>query len=804
MTKINRILFLLVCGLFLAVSVQPAWAEYETVCRSANEGCPEGWTEASGTAGGIIGAFQCDYYCWKCDDASDCEATRGVMKGCTPLQVKLRESKDCIFCPLFQSLYTAVQTMSRQAFDTTKDAIRKVMSLGFALYIAFSVLGHVSSMTKQDAPKFLTGLLVSTCKFLVAFLLLMNKDTIYYYVINPLLSTALDFGGAMLFTAGDAIKTCKTDTAGLSGTGDKVLPNELYVTMECFIKGVQAEIAFAQAAGSSIMCVGRNEASGAFGIWDFSMVFSGLAIYLCALLLSFAFGFYLIDSVVMLGVLGALMTFFIACWPFKMTGGYTGKGFNMFMNIFFTFIFMGIVVSINTQLIKASLSTGGLENIEDVLSGGNIRDSKQILDINGAGFLIILCCCFFGFKFSAKTAQLAGSMAGGGGIDIGAKLGGLLTSGAVNSAMRVGKSATAPITAKAKQAGNAVLNGTATALAHPFKSARKLGGVVNKKFGQAQKAAGVTQGIAGNLAMAAGIKGGEDLIKKGEGLYNKGQARTERGQARIDKENAGIYGSQNTAENPNDNGSNQNTGGNGTDTADSNTAQRVAQLEQQIAQLEQQLAALEQDRNATEAQKTELANKLAQARQELGNEQARLETETQSSRGSGSVGDSTGGGRQYDAGDYVDAQEAQSSRQVMTQAMNDYSEAKSENLQDMAEWQRALAAQDAANEQLQQALAQAQSAAGTPQEADARKNAETAQQTFEQSVKNAAAQRSKVTTSRGKMSQAAVSYHISKSKVEANGKGERFNEQKARDYAQANIDKVMAQIDKIAAAGPRS
>lgn len=774
MTKINRILFLLVCGLFLAVSVQPAWAEYETVCRSANEGCPEGWTEASGTSGGIVGVFQCDYYCWKCDDASDCEATRGVMKGCTPLQVKLRESKECIFCPLFQSLYTAVQTMSRQAFDTTKDAIRKVMSLGFALYIAFSVLGHVSSMTKQDAPKFLTGLLVNTCKFLVAFLLLMNKDTIYYYVINPLLSTALDFGGAMLFTAGDAIKTCKTDTAGLSGTGDKVLPNELYVTMECFIKGVQAEIAFAQAAGSSIMCVGRNEASGAFGIWDFSMVFSGLAIYLCALLLSFAFGFYLIDSVVMLGVLGALMTFFIACWPFKMTGGYTGKGFNMFMNIFFTFIFMGIVVSINTQLIKASLSTGGLENIEDVLSGGNIKDSKQILDINGAGFLIILCCCFFGFKFSAKTAQLAGSMAGGGGIDIGAKLGGLLTSGAVNSTMRVGNAAAAPIMSKAKQAGNAVLNGTATALAHPFKSARKLGGVVNKKFGQAQKAAGATQGIVGNLAIAAGIKGGEDLIKKGEGLYNKGQARTERGQARIDKENEGIYGSQDNGGNSNNNDGNTN----GQSGQDAGTPTPINQ-------------------NDTSGNTNNEQNG--------GGNNHNTNGETGgNNNGGGSGGDSTGGGRQYDAGDYVGAQEAQSSRQVMTQAMNDYSEAKSENLQDMAEWHRALAAQDAANEQLQQALAQAQSAAGTPQEADARKNAETAQQTFEQSVKNAAAQRSKVTTSREKMSQAAVSYHINKSKVEANGKGERFNEQKARDYAQANIDKVMAQIDKIAAAGPRS
>lgn len=415
-----------------------------------------------------------------------------------------------------------------------------------------------------------------------------------------------------------------------------------------------------------------------------------------------------------------------------------------------------------------------MENIEDVLSGGNIKDSKQILDINGAGFLIILCCCFFGFKFSAKTAQLAGSMAGGGGIDIGAKLGGLLTSGAVNSAMRVGKSATAPITAKAKQAGNAVLNGTATALAHPFKSARKLGGVVNKKFGQAQKAAGVTQGIAGNLAMAAGIKGGEDLIKKGEGLYNKGQARTERGQARIDKENEGIYGSQDNGGNSNNNDGNTN----GQSGQDAGTPTPINQ-------------------NDTSGNTNNEQNG--------GGNNHNTNGETGgNNNGGGSVGDSTGGGRQYDAGDYVDAQEAQSSRQVMTQAMNDYSEAKSENLQDMAEWQRALAAQDAANEQLQQALAQAQSAAGTPQEADARKNAETAQQTFEQSVKNAAAQRSKVTTSRGKMSQAAVSYHISKSKVEANGKGERFNEQKARDYAQANIDKVMAQIDKIAAAGPRS
>ena len=579
MTKISKFLLILIGGLFLTIYPDCARAGYTEIDCPAVGDCPEGYTRAQGVDDGII--WDSNYcVCWKCEgDINDCEAQHGVMKGCIPLQEKLRESKTCIFCPLFQSLFKAVQTMARQAFDTTKDPIRIVMSVAFALYIAFSVLGHVSSLNKQDAPKFITGLLGNSFKFLVAFLLLMNKDTIYYYVINPLLSTALDFGGAMMFSSGEAIRQCKTDTAGLSGTGDKVLPDELYATMECFIKGVQAEIAFAQAAGSSIMCVGRKEASGAFGIWDFSMVFSGLAIYLCALLLTFAFGFYLIDSVVMLGVIGALMTFFIACWPFKVTGGYTSKGFNMFMNIFFTFIFMGIVVSINTQLIKASLATGGLENLEEVLSGGNISDSKQILDINGAGFLIILCCCFFGFKFTAKTAQLAGSMAGGGGIDIGAKLGGLFTSGAVNSATKVGKAAAAPITAKAKQAGNAALSGTANFIAHPFKSTRKLAGVATKRFGQAQKATGAAQGIAGNLAMAAGIQKGADWINQGENLYNKGQEKVNKGQDIIDRENAGIYGggdgtssqAQNSTPAPNDgntgadsNNTNQNSGNDNT------------------------------------------------------------------------------------------------------------------------------------------------------------------------------------------------------------------------------------------------
>lgn len=411
-------------------------------------------------------------------------AVGGVMKGCIPLPMKLEEDIKCIFCPLFKTLYVAAQDMSKQAIQATAIPVRNVMALGFAILMTFMVLGHVSSLTKQDAPKFITGLLTASFKFLVAFILLTTTDTIYNYVINPLLATALEFGGSMLFNASSALKECSISNTKLTG----ILPMELYTRMECFIKGVQKEIAFAQSAGSSLMCVGRKEASGAFGIWDFSMVASGLIIYLAALLLSFAFAFYLIDSVVMLGVIGAMMTFFIACWPFKLTTGYSSKGFNMFMNVFFVFIFMGIVVSINTQLIKAALESGGLSDLQASLSGNDIDKSKKTLDINGVGFLIVLCCCFFGFKFSAKSAQLAGNMAGGGGMDIGAKLGGLMTSGATNAAMKIGKGAAQPVINKAKQVGSAAASWGKNKLAQGAKFVRNSTAPLSKmKMGSGSK-----------------------------------------------------------------------------------------------------------------------------------------------------------------------------------------------------------------------------------------------------------------------------------------------------------------------------
>ena len=93
----------------------------------------------------------------------------------------------------------------------------------------------------------------------------------------------------------------------------------------CFVTSVQRELAVATSIGSSLMCVSRNEAAHWYGLWDLTMFSSGLIIWVFSWLTCLAFGFYLIDAVIRLGVVGGLIPFLIAAWPFKLTSGYTKK-----------------------------------------------------------------------------------------------------------------------------------------------------------------------------------------------------------------------------------------------------------------------------------------------------------------------------------------------------------------------------------------------------------------------------------------------------------------------------------------------
>lgn len=360
------------------------------------------------------------------------QSITGVTRGCVPLPAKLAESRSCIYCPLFKTIFNAAQSMSTKAYDKLAGPLANVMLIGFAIVIAFMVLKNVSSFTKQDAPKFITELLVNMFKVLVAYYMLKNANIVYGYIVGPVLKAGFEFGSSLLFAKNDSYLAACDVSKTLQNVSNGVMPAYLYTNLDCFIRAVQAEVAVPQSVGSSLMCVARNAGKESIGpvrnvLWDFGMMFQGFAIWVMGWIISLAFAFYLIDATIQLGIIGALMPFLIACWPFKATRNYTSKGWGIFMNTFFVYVFMGLVFSINVELLGQGLtgSKGGFDAIMKALNGNNVQELKELLDIGFAGFLVLVACCLFAFKLTGQASDLAGTMAGGGGPKIGANIGGL-------------------------------------------------------------------------------------------------------------------------------------------------------------------------------------------------------------------------------------------------------------------------------------------------------------------------------------------------------------------------------------------
>lgn len=533
-------------------------------------------------------------------------ATEGNLKGCPPIPIAIADASSCTFCPLFAVIYGAAQEMTALSFEKLAKPIASALLAGFAIYIAFKVLAQVSAFTRQDAPSFINELLIQTFKVLLAFLFLMNPNQIYYYFISPVLGAGLEFGTAMLFQASDMAQQClnlsvENDTA--------LLPVTLYAKLDCYVRSVQTEIAVTQAVGSSLMCAGRHAAAGSIaGFWDFNMVFQGLFIWAFAIMLSLAFAFYLVDAIVTLGIVGALMPFLIACWPFKITNKYSKTGLDMFLNVFFTFVFMGIVVSINTQLIgqamnggtgtttssssdsgsstsgsstagsstagsstagsstsgttsggstsgvPTSSTSGGLGALAEALSGDNLKAVRDMTDLGFGGFLILVFCCIFGFKFSNQSSTLANKMAGGAGLGIAANIGGMAAKGAKD----LGAKATKPMRKAAANKANELTSKAGNAVAAKL-GLGKFGGKTGANKGGSNSGDGGKGGNGGN----GGGNGQDRQSPTGSG-DNRNNLHEERNPG------GGNGGDNGGGDNGGGNGGGDNGGGNGGDNGGGN------------------------------------------------------------------------------------------------------------------------------------------------------------------------------------------------------------------------------------------
>lgn len=453
--------------------------DYEYKCVSATAKLDSGWSEAP--EGGFVVRREVTNGGWFpkveeqgiCADGSDsgtyCLATKGggratvaynmagtAFKGCEVLPVKLYNSRKCFFCPLFAVMYKVAGEITDISFHRLAAAFAAVLILGWAIWVAVQTLTHVSSLTKQDAPKFLTNLIKQSYKVLIAFLLLQYSGQIFKYAVTPILEGGLAFGDAMLEDRFKAIEVSE-DLDAMAAMEEKnpgitkrvsMLTNtayygaSLYIKLDNFVVNLQRNIAFMQSVGSSLICIGGHgmvKTNTSIKFWEgFVIVIQGVMLAAFSFLMALAFAFYLLDAVVQLGLVGALMPFLIASWPFKISSKYTKIGWNMLLNSAFIFMFAGMVVAVDLGLINAAVdftassqenvanddgsckdgddcevNMGSLYALAQAINTQNEEDLKKLTDISGIGFLILLFCCIFALQFMNRTQEMAGKFAGG-------------------------------------------------------------------------------------------------------------------------------------------------------------------------------------------------------------------------------------------------------------------------------------------------------------------------------------------------------------------------------------------------------
>ena len=415
--------------------------------------------------------------------------------GCEIMQIKLFNMQKCFFCPLSAMIFKAANKVTSSAFRYFKDPFRFLIVMFWGVWLAYTTLQYIFSMTKQNAPKFLSTVMKQSFKFLIAYLLLIYSQDVFRMFIVPVLDAGLELG-----TAIQTVKLGEIDsneagigryTVGLEETyfNARMSDGTLYEKIEIYLADLQLRLAYMQVIGSTIFCAGShlmfhmpglNVKKLLINFQDgLRMMLLGSILTIFSVMLTMAFAFYFLDGLLQLAFIGGMMPLMIAGWPFRVTAQYATTGFKMLLNTFFLFFFTGFVISVDVELINQSIAlsqaqksgsginnsigkdgdaqkvSGGFDTIIEAINNqemgehGATTGLRNVTDIGGVGYMLLIFCCVYGFKFVKEVSPLAETLSAGGGVGVASKVGTM----AASAAKGVASKATAPVR---KAAGDAI------------------------------------------------------------------------------------------------------------------------------------------------------------------------------------------------------------------------------------------------------------------------------------------------------------------------------------------------------------
>lgn len=366
------------------------------------------------------------------------------------------DSQNCTFCELFKKLFNAASIMAEAANRGLAVPSKNVVSVAFLIWLAVYILKHISSYSRASTGEMLKGILFQG--FRVAVVILALNGAIYQMMdltLTPVMETGLEFAKDVSKSSSGAAESCDSSQPYMEGligydsdsgfpklgegttetTGG--LPKSIGSSILCNIKALENTTGFLMNLGKYSMCVSWDRYKWPLDsgpLPHFGYLSTGIILWVTGLMLLISFPWCLVDCILQLCIAVALIPCAVGAYAFKITTKYLRLVWSMFMNAMFNFVFMAIIIYIiNAHLMDwIGYKPGTNPNDKIFVTAWDSRG----LAWWGPGCFKIFAICLMAWSFFDEAKSMANHFAQGMSLhNIGGKIGGTVTSAAVNKAI---------------------------------------------------------------------------------------------------------------------------------------------------------------------------------------------------------------------------------------------------------------------------------------------------------------------------------------------------------------------------------
>ncbi len=313
---------------------------------------------------------------------------------CPTYQEYLTEGigNNCALCGLFSILTETASVAANNSWDTFASSLTAVVVIATAIYIAFNTLKMIGSTGKQDTASYLMadkkGMLILGFKMAVIVLLL--RDTFFIdRIISPILEAGLEIGQKL---APGELQIGFAAESGWSG---------LFSNLNEAVRGYNDIIYETVAIGKTMICVSTD---GFILSWYWLMLLYGFIFFIFGWFTLATVCFYIVDIIISLSFGAILLPFGIAFAISNQTSQYSKKIWLIFLNAFFSFVMMGVILGLSIKLVELSLGVTTEDNVGDMAENAFSANAIRMLDSNNAkkvsemlwssGSLLLTIVCF--------------------------------------------------------------------------------------------------------------------------------------------------------------------------------------------------------------------------------------------------------------------------------------------------------------------------------------------------------------------------------------------------------------------------